>query len=378
MKAKACKVCQHPLLEEPLIRLHDMPSVAQNFPREEELDSDGGVSFDVMECSGCGLIQLTSEPVAYHRDVIRAAAGSPEMMGFRREQFLGFLTKFVLMGKRLVEIGCGRGEYLSLMGDAGARVAGLEHCAESVAVCRSLHLEVEQGYVESEDYRISGAPFDGFFILNFLEHIPGINSFLRGIANNLLPGGIGLVEVPNFELMLREGHVSEFMTDHLYYFTRETLATTLRVNGFEILSCGEIWHDYIISAVVRRREPISGSVFQEPVKDLRRAFDDFLAAYPAKSVVIWGAGHQALAAISLYRLGDRISYVVDSAPFKQGRFTPASHLPIRSPGFLKSDPDVRAVIVMGGGYSEEIAAAVARDFHLPVAILLPGKLEVRS
>jgi len=373
-----CKVCHRPLHKDPLFEFRDMPAIAQNFPGAGELALDRGVSFDVRQCSGCGLVQLTCEPVPYHRDVIRAAAFSREMSQFRREQFATFLEEFQLEGARLVEIGCGRGEYLALLQEAGAEVTGLEHSAASVAVCRQGGLNVVEGYVETEDYRIPGAPFDGFCIFNFLEHIPEINPFLAGISHNLVPGGIGLVEVPNFEMMLRERLLSEFMTDHLYYFTKDTLAFTLQTNGFEVLRCREVWHDYIVSAVVRKRAPLSLASFREPLQRVQADLDAFLAKFPDKSVVVWGAGHQALAAISLHQLKDRIGFVVDSAPFKQGRFTPASHLPIKSPEHLQSDDRVRAVIVMGAGYSDEIAAVIERDYQLPMAILRSHGLEVRA
>jgi hypothetical protein len=96
-------------------------------------------------------------------------------------------------------------------------------------------------------------------------------------------------------------------------------------------------------------------------------------------VAVWGAGHQALATMALHELGGRVAYVVDSAPFKQGRFTPATHLPIKSPAELKGDSQVRGVIVMGASYSDEIAAILERDFSptLAIAILRPASLELR-
>ena len=99
-----------------------------------------------------------------------------------------------------------------------------------------------------------------------------------------------------------------------------------------------------------------------------------------RSVVVWGAGHQALAALALHELADRIAYVVDSAPFKQNLLTPATHIPIRSPAALKSDPGVRAVIVMGASYSDEISRMLRSDYSpaLAVAILRPSHLEAEA
>lgn len=57
----------------------------------------------------------------------------------------------------------------------------------------------------------------------------------------------------------------------------------------------------------------------------------------------------------------KIEYIIDSAPFKQGKYAPASHIPIISPAdaLLHS---VDAIIIMAPGYTDEIAAIIKRDF----------------
>jgi threonine dehydrogenase-like Zn-dependent dehydrogenase len=94
-------------------------------------------------------------------------------------------------------------------------------------------------------------------------------------------------------------------------------------------------------------------------------------------VAVWGAGHQALAIIALASLGGRIRYVVDSAPFKQGRFTPATHVRIVAPETLSSDP-VDAVIIMAASYSDEVAALIRQEHskNIRIAILRDFGLEL--
>jgi hypothetical protein len=75
-------------------------------------------------------------------------------------------------------------------------------------------------------------------------------------------------------------------------------------------------------------------------------------------------------------IASAIRYVVDSAPFKQGRFTPATHLPIVAPEALRTDP-VDAVIVMAASYSDEVAGIVREQLGpgLSVVILRGNRLE---
>ena len=409
-----CRVCGHNFFEEPLLRYENMPRAAQFLPDAGSLKSDKGVDLEVYQCSGCGLVQLSNDPVPYYKEVIRAAAFSEEMKDFRRKQFGSFVQKFSLKGKKIIEIGCGCGEYLSIMQQFGVEVYGLEHSEESVMQCIKNGLKVSKGFVESSNYRIDHAPFDAFFILNFLEHLPDPNSTLRGIYNNLTDDAVGIVEVPNFDMILRNKLFSEFICDHLFYFTKETLSSTLRLNGFEIIDCNEVWHDYIISAVVH---PVKSSVvgmakplfhrvrktkiitlhpllprggrgnyrvhktdlshFYKYQAQLKNEIEEYIRRFKDKEVAIWGAGHQALAIISLINLADKIKYVVDSAPFKQGKYTPATHIPIVSPDVLYSD-QVDAVIVMAASYSDEVAGIIRQkhDRNMNIAILRDFGLEI--
>jgi hypothetical protein len=177
----ACRVCGRSFFPEPLFRFVGMPAVAQNFPRREDLAADSGSDFDVVQCSACGLVQLSCGPVAYYRDVIRAAAVSPEMAEHRRQQFDGFVRMHGLHRRPVIEIGCGSGEYLRWLKEAGTEAHGLEHNEAAVDACRRQGLHVQRGFVEGKGTRIPGGPFDGFVMLSCLEHVPDVNGMLSGI-----------------------------------------------------------------------------------------------------------------------------------------------------------------------------------------------------
>jgi 2-polyprenyl-3-methyl-5-hydroxy-6-metoxy-1,4-benzoquinol methylase len=374
--AARCRICERPLFDRPLAQYANMPRVAQYLPDASTLDTDRGLDLSVRQCSGCGLVQLDADPVYYYKDVIRAAGLSPEMRAFRDAQFADFAARFSLAGRKAIEIGCGRGEYLSVLNAAGVEGHGLEHGEDAVAACVASGLSVTRGFVDAADQILAGAPFDAFLILNFLEHLPEPNATLRGIRHNLSDSGVGLVEVPNFDMILRERQFAEFMSDHLLYFTTGTLTTTLTINGFEVLECTEQFHGYLLSAVVRKRAPLDLSDFHRQQARQRDEVHAYIRGFGPRRVAIWGAGHQSLAIMSLLDLGSSIRYVVDSAPFKQGKFTPATHIPIVPPDRLTSDP-VDAVIVIAGGYSNEVARIVRSKYdpNLKVAIWRESGLE---
>lgn len=371
-----CRVCGTALPPAPALTLCNMPGAAQNFPDAASLAGDRGCDLHLHECGGCGLVQIPGPPVPYYREVIRAAAFSDDMRDFRTAQLAAWVQAHGLHGKRILEVGCGKGEYLHLLAASGVQAVGLEYAPASVAHCHQAGLEVLRGFPHARQAWPTPA-FDGFMTLNFMEHWPRPVQTLRAIGQQLTPGGVGLVEVPNFDMVLKKGLYSEFISDHLSYFTRDTFAFALRHAGFDVLAMDSVWHDYILSATVRKRRPTDLAALQSHGGAVTRAIHDFVARFAPRSVAVWGAGHQALAVLALAGLGaEHIRYVVDSAPFKQGRFTPATHIPIVAPTHLSADP-VQAIIVMAAAYSDEVARLI-RERHqlgLPVAILRAHGLE---
>ena len=376
MPVNYCRVCGGVFFSEPLLAYSNMPKAAQHLPDATTVADDRGCNLEICQCSLCGLVQLNSDPVPYWREVIRATAFSPEMGEFRKAQFKAFVECYDLKEKKVVEIGCGKGEYLSLMQQAGTEVYGTEFSKDSAVHCLKAGLNVEQIFVESPAVKLGNAPFDGFCIMNFLEHLCNPNATLQGICANLAENAVGLIEVPNFDMMLQKNLFSEFIGDHLFYFTRKTLNALLERNGFEVLETQEIWHDYIISSVVRKRHSTDLSAFRHQQVRLKSELARFVATHGSKNVAVWGAGHQALAVLALADLGDSIKYVVDSAPFKQGRYTPSTHIPIVAPDTLATDP-VEAILVIAAAYSDEVASIIRNTFgsRMAIAILRDSGLE---
>lgn len=355
----------------------NMPRGAQNFPDKSMLAFERGEDLVIRQCSGCGTVQSTSTPVDYYRDVIRATAYSEEMSKFRVQQFNDLSIRYDFDKKKIVEIGCGRGEYLTLMSQVGWDVYGIEHLGSSVDHANNTGLRVEKAYPENAETRLNGAPFDAFVIFNFLEHIPNINDFLSGIRTNLTQDGMGLIEVPNFDMMVRESMSTEFIADHIYYFSEATLKRTLEINGFDVIESRVIWHDYIISAIVRKRDELPFTGFVNHEKQLTNDIKAFLNEAGSERLAVWGAGHQALATITLTGIADRIDYVIDSAPFKQNKYTPASHLPIYAPGILDDDP-VDTILIMAAAYSDEVVNQIRNQYgnKFQLAVLLETGLDV--
>ena len=373
-----CRCCGQGLPSKALIEYHNMPKSAQHFPDALTAGEERGVDLKLYQCKFCGMLQLAGNPVPYYREVIRATRVSQEMRKFRIHQFSKWLSKYHLQKKRIIEIGCGAGEVLDMMKEAGGNPCGIEYSSELVKAAQKEGHNVWKMAIESETTSIPEGPYDAFYMLSFLEHNPEPGMYLHGIANNLTEGAVGLVEVPDVDMILKENLYSEFIQDHLLYFTEDTLRRLLEWNGFEVLSCTSVWYGYVLSAEVRKRRFYDISGFREQQEKVRRSVDAFLADMNARklTVAVWGAGHQALANFSLLEMASRIHCVLDSASFKQGKVTPASHIPIFSPDALDKGT-IGAVLIIAGSYSNEILRLLRTSYpHVVRAILQKDGVEI--
>jgi SAM-dependent methyltransferase len=348
-----CRLCGGALQAETLLTIERAPQGAQAFLTSEQLSADGPITLDIRQCPDCGLVQACSPPVPNWQHVIRSGGYSPAMSELRRRQVRHFLENYPSGGRRVIEAGCGRGDLLEILRDCGATPFGLEASLAAVLAGRERGLSIEHGYPAS-GRAIHGGPFDAFVTSNVIEHAVDPRDFLRGLRQNLRSQAVGMVEVPSFERMLEQRRSFDFIADHLSYFTVDTLRLALEMAGFEVLEVSREWWVDDIVAFVRVR-PLADWVgaqqeLDAAVADIREFIDGH--ARDGRSVAVWGASHQALTLLALAQC-EHVAYVIDSAPFKQGFFTPATHLPVVAPAHVALDPPA-AILVMAAGYSDEV------------------------
>ena len=365
---KRCIACGAPLWETPLLTLDNMPASAQHMPDAQGVKEDRGLTLDLCQCMGCGLVQFDCEPVDYYRDVIRAGGFSKTMVELRRYQYKHLIDSYHLEGKKFIEVGCGQGEFLKVLSEFPVEVHGIEHDPHLVELARAQGLDVTEGFTETEDTRFAGGLYDVFLSFNFLEHQPDPSTMLQAIYRNLEDDAMGLITVPSFEYIMDHNSYYELIRDHLAYYTFETLTPLLERNGFQVEECEVINRD-TLSVIVRKRPQMDTENLLECYVNLKREMESYMKYLDAwdKKVAVWGASHQGFTLAATTKLGERARYIIDSAPFKQGKFAPASHLPIVGPDHFHEHP-VDAIIITAPGYTDEIAASIRQKFGTSVEI----------
>ncbi len=105
--------------------------------------------------------------------------------------------------RAVLDIGCGRGEFLELIREAGVPARGIDLSAESVALCRSKGLEAEVADLFEYLAALPDASLDGIFSAQVVEHIPPqrLPDMIRLAAAKLAAGGRIAIETPNPECL---------------------------------------------------------------------------------------------------------------------------------------------------------------------------------
>ncbi|MCI8948712.1 MAG: class I SAM-dependent methyltransferase [Lachnospiraceae bacterium] len=374
-----CLLCGQRLPGKALLEFEGMPASAQNIPAANELEGEEGMALKLYQCESCGLVQFDCQPVDYYRDVIRAGGYTTTMAELRRSQYRHLIETYHLEGKKIIEAGCGQGEFLTVLTEFPVRAYGIEHKKELVKMAREKGLEVIWGFPETPGTILGDqGPYDGFLSFNFLEHQPEPGVMLDCIYHNLAEDGIGLITVPSLEYILKYDGYYELIRDHIAYYSFQTLKALMERRGFEVLEEAVVNRD-TCSVIVRKRnrrvyeniipEKIDISSLASGREQIKKEMEDFSDSMKAgkETLAMWGASHQGFTLAATTCLGKTAEYMIDSAPFKQGRYAPASHLPIVSPDYFQKHP-VNRILIAAPGYTREIAGVIRKQFGENVGI----------
>lgn len=152
---------------------------------------------------------------------------------------LQLISKYFKTGK-ILDIGCGTGEFLNTCKDAKWQTFGIEpdEDARKMAV-QNYGLNVQE---ESELKNFPDASFDIISMWHVLEHVPKLNQRIEDLKRLIKPSGIIIVAVPNCNSLdakiYKEQWAAYDVPRHLYHFTPKDIETAFKKHGlntFKIL-----------------------------------------------------------------------------------------------------------------------------------------------
>ena len=207
---------------------------------------------------------------------------------------------------------------------------------------------------------------------NVLAQVPDLNDFMAGVKELLRDDGTATFEFPHLLRLLDGLQYDTIYHEHFSYFSIGTFAEILRAHGLEAYDVEEltthggslrVYAQHVggprvttaaLPALVAReqaeglRSPERYMRFAEDVKESKRALLDLLIGLRREGKRVAGYGAPGKGNTLLNYCGirtDLLDFTVDRNPYKQGLFTPGTHIPILSPeAIAEKRPDYLVVL----------------------------------
>jgi len=172
-----------------------------------------------------------------------AAAGIEQAKKFTIGRFFHLLTPMT-PGARLLEVGCGTGDALSVADELGYRVVGIDLSEQAIAKARERYprLLFHSGMVEKA--ALPDGSFDVIVLLDVIEHIAHPQPFADAIVRLLNPGGRLLIITPDaasLSARLLGARWFHAFPEHVLLHSRRSLKLLFEARGLFSANCGFAW-----------------------------------------------------------------------------------------------------------------------------------------
>ncbi len=381
-----CRACGRELLETFAAAASVPVNNARVFADAEAARSVPRGELELALCRGCGFVEnVRFDPalVVYDGGYEEQQSYSPTFNAFADELAGDLVRRWGLRRKRIVEIGCGKGDFLAKLCELGDNMGvGLD---PTVAPGRLSEAAARRVTLRPEFYgwRTGLLEADALVCRHTLEHVPDVRSFVRLLRGSLerSVGARVYIEVPDVGRVLRDAAFWDVYYEHCSYFTEASLAHLFRRNGF-VVDDVRLGFDrqYVMleahvptageraTAAVPYGEPGEAGAlardYEARVRALAGGWVERVRTVRASGgrVAVWGSGSKCVSFLSETGLEREIDAVVDVNPHRQGRCLPVSATLVQAPAQLAAlRPDL--VIVMNAAYVAEIRAML-EEMHL--------------
>jgi SAM-dependent methyltransferase len=325
-------------------------------------------------CLSCGLISNTEFDASLHsysRDYEETQGYSGTFREFSERLARDIVERYGIQRKTVIEIGCGKGEFLSLLCRIGNN-KGIGIDPAFVAE-RNPALDCDVTFIAdfySETFAALQA--DAIVCKMTLEHIYDTFEFVSLVRRSIGCRRHTLVffQVPNTDYVLSETAFQDVYYEHCSYFNPVSLSRLFTRCGFRVLEVKREYDNQYLTLAATPAE-LPGGVMESGAEfaHLERLTAQFSsrsaiairswrqkveqAASAGKRVAIWGSGSKGVAFLTALRADDAITYAVDINPHRQGKYMAGSAHRIISPAEL-AEKGVDIIIAMNGIYRAEI------------------------
>ena len=164
----------------------------------------------------------------------RRYRGTEEEIAERLRRYLPYLRELP-EGRPVLDLGCGRGEALALLAEAGVAARGVDSSARMVARCRERGLDAEEGDLFAALSAAEEGSLGAVVSFHVVEHLPpaALDRLVRLAWRALAPGGALALETPNPLSLVVAGRNFWLDPTHVRPVHPEALRLLYELAGFE-------------------------------------------------------------------------------------------------------------------------------------------------
>jgi SAM-dependent methyltransferase len=289
----------------------------------------------------------------------------------------------------VVEVASNDGYLLQYFIARGVPVLGVEPAANvaKAAGAKGVPTLVKFfGCDTARELAVAGKTADLIIGNNVLAQVPDINDFVGGMKLLLRKDGVITMEFPHLQQLIANNQFDTIYHEHFSYFSFLTVEKIFDAHGLVLFDVEELpTHGGSLRVYARHiedsRKPVESrarelrrrelalhfdaletyAYFGEQVKATKRRLLAFLieAKNAGRSVVGYGAPGKGNTLLNYCGIRtDFLDYTVDRNPYKHGRFTPGTHIPIYPPERIaETRPDY--VLILPWNFKDEIMVQMA-------------------
>ncbi len=340
----------------------------------------------VCVCETCWLVQLTHVIPAdiMFKNYLYIPSTSTTMLEHFKSMAQGIIKEYGLESNDFViDIGSNDGTLLVFFKEQEMQVLGIDPASNLAQVARLKGIEtIDKLFGENLAKEIVKDKSKAKIITatNVVAHIDNLHDLCRGINLLLDKNGIFIIEFPYVIDLLDRNEFDTIYHEHLSYFAIRPLVELFKKYSMQIIDIkrmpvhGGLMRIYVskTNSNHKPKKIVKEFITQELLKklDRRDTYDEFarrvknirrdLVLYlkrlrkRGKKIVGYGASAKGNVLTNYCKIGtDLLDYIVDSIPYKQGRYTPGTHIPIFPENKLEKEMPEYALL-LSWNFAEEI------------------------
>lgn len=377
-----CRHCSTPL-EETFLDLGFAPPSNAYLSADDLVRPEKYYPLKIKVCQDCWLVQTEDYADAdelFSADYAYFSSTSQSWLAHAKEYAELMIERLNLNQQSFViEVASNDGYLLKNFVEAGIPCLGIEPTASTAAAAEVLGIPVLREFFGRE-VGLKCQKADLIAGNNVYAHVPDINDFTQGLKAALKPEGVITLEFPHLLNLIEQNQFDTVYHEHFSYLSLYTVKRIFEKAGLRIWNVEKLsthggslrifgchldsdLDTLPIVETLLLEEEAKGlrtlSTYQSFQKKADKIKDDLLSFLieqkrSGKIIAAYGAAAKGNTLLNYAGVKpDLLSYVVDAAPSKQGKYMPGSHIPIFPPERLLQDK-LDTVLILPWNIAPEI------------------------